>query len=39
MDPTMKQARWGRLSAWFLVNQPGPIAVRRVCRELGWTLK
>lgn len=38
MDPTMKQARWG-LSAWFLVNQPGPIAVRRVCRELGWTLK
>lgn len=39
LDDAVKQAKWGPLSEWFLADQQGPIAVRRVWAELEGTLK
>lgn len=39
LDDAVKQAKWGPLSEWFLADQQGPIAVRRVWAELDGTLK
>uniref|UniRef100_UPI0025C0325A hypothetical protein n=1 Tax=Gemmatimonas sp. UBA7669 TaxID=1946568 RepID=UPI0025C0325A len=34
----VKQAQWGALSGWFLAEQQGPIAVRKVWEELDGKL-
>ncbi len=39
VDDAVKQAKWGSLSDWFLADQQGPIAVRKVWSELDGTLK
>ena len=38
-DEAAKQANWGPYKEWFLVDQQGPIAVRKVYEELEGKLK
>jgi glyoxylase-like metal-dependent hydrolase (beta-lactamase superfamily II) len=38
-DDAAKRANWGDVGTWFLADQQGPIAVRRVWAELDGTLK
>jgi glyoxylase-like metal-dependent hydrolase (beta-lactamase superfamily II) len=39
VDAAITQANWGPLAQWFLADQQGAIAVRRVWLELDGTLK
>jgi glyoxylase-like metal-dependent hydrolase (beta-lactamase superfamily II) len=39
LDDAIKAANWGPLGGWFLAEQQGPIAVRRVWAELEGQLK
>jgi len=39
LDDAVKQAKWGALSEWFLAEQQGPVAVRKIWAELDGTLK
>jgi glyoxylase-like metal-dependent hydrolase (beta-lactamase superfamily II) len=39
LDEAVKEARWGTLGGWFLADQQGAIAVRRVWGELDGTLR
>jgi len=39
LDQALKQPRWGDIGGWFLAEQQGPIAIRRVWAELDGTLK
>ena len=39
LDEAIQEARWGALGGWFLANQQGAIAVRRVWGELDGTLR
>ncbi|WP_156799082.1 hypothetical protein [Gemmatimonas aurantiaca] len=39
VDDAVKQAKWGTLSEWFLADQQGPVAVRKVWEELDGKLK
>src|SRR5262245_14890227 len=38
-DDAIKQANWGAYKEWFLVEQQGPIAVRKVYEEIEGKLK
>jgi glyoxylase-like metal-dependent hydrolase (beta-lactamase superfamily II) len=38
-DAAVKQANWGPYQQWFLVEQQGPIAVRKVYEEIDGKLK
>lgn len=38
-DEAIKQANWGPYQEWFLVDQQGPIAVRKIYDELDGKLK
>ena len=38
-DDAIKQANWGVYKEWFIADQQGPIAVRKVYEELNGTLK
>lgn len=38
-DDAAKQANWGSYKEWFLVEQQGPIAVRKVYEEIEGKLK
>jgi glyoxylase-like metal-dependent hydrolase (beta-lactamase superfamily II) len=38
-DDAVKQANWGSYKDWFLVDQQGPIAVRKVYEEIEGKLK
>jgi glyoxylase-like metal-dependent hydrolase (beta-lactamase superfamily II) len=38
-DDAAKQANWGPYKEWFLVDQQGPIAVRKVYEEIEGKLK
>ena len=38
-DDAAKQANWGPYKEWFLVEQQGPIAVRKVYEEIEGKLK
>jgi glyoxylase-like metal-dependent hydrolase (beta-lactamase superfamily II) len=38
-DEAAKQANWGPYTEWFLVEQQGPIAVRKVYEEIEGKLK
>ena len=38
-DDAIKQANWGPYKEWFLVEQQGPIAVRKVYEEIEGKLK
>jgi glyoxylase-like metal-dependent hydrolase (beta-lactamase superfamily II) len=38
-DEAIKQANWGPYKEWFLVEQQGPIAVRKIYEEIEGTLK
>jgi glyoxylase-like metal-dependent hydrolase (beta-lactamase superfamily II) len=38
-DEAAKQANWGPYQEWFLVEQQGPIAVRRIYEEIEGKLK
>lgn len=38
-DEAIKQANWGPYKDWFLVEQQGPIAVRKVYEEIEGKLK
>lgn len=38
-DDAAKQADWGPYKAWFLVEQQGPIAVRKIYEEIEGKLK
>jgi len=38
-DDAAKQANWGVYKEWFLVEQQGPIAVRKVYEEIEGKLK
>ena len=38
-DEAAKQANWGAYREWFLVDQQGPIAVRKVYEEIEGKLK
>ena len=38
-DDAAKQANWGPYQEWFLVDQQGPIAVRKVYEEIDGKLK
>jgi glyoxylase-like metal-dependent hydrolase (beta-lactamase superfamily II) len=38
-DEAIKQANWGPYKEWFLVDQQGPIAVRKVYEEIEGKLK
>lgn len=38
-DEAAKQARWGPYTEWFLVDQQGPIAVRKVYEEIEGKLR
>jgi glyoxylase-like metal-dependent hydrolase (beta-lactamase superfamily II) len=38
-DDAIKQANWGPYKDWFLVEQQGPIAVRKVYEEIEGKLK
>ncbi len=38
-DDAAKQANWGAYKEWFLVEQQGPIAVRKVYEEIEGKLK
>jgi glyoxylase-like metal-dependent hydrolase (beta-lactamase superfamily II) len=38
-DEAAKQANWGPYKEWFLVEQQGPIAVRRIYEEIEGKLK
>ena len=38
-DEAAKQANWGPLKDWFLAEQQGPIAVRKVYQEIEGMLK
>ncbi len=39
VDDAIKQAQWGPYAGWFIADQQGPIAVRRVYDELAGKLK
>jgi glyoxylase-like metal-dependent hydrolase (beta-lactamase superfamily II) len=39
VDEAIKQANWGPYKEWFLSDQQGPIAVRKVYEELDGKLK
>ena len=39
VDDAAKQANWGPYKEWFLVEQQGPIAVRKVYEEIEGKLK
>ena len=38
VDDAVKQANWGKYATWFLAEQQGPIAVRKVYQELNGAL-
>jgi glyoxylase-like metal-dependent hydrolase (beta-lactamase superfamily II) len=38
-DEAAKQANWGPYKEWFLVDQQGPIAVRKIYEEIDGKLK
>jgi len=38
-DEAVKQANWGPYKEWFLVEQQGPIAVRKIYEEIEGKLK
>ncbi len=38
-DEAAKQAKWGPYAEWFLVEQQGPIAVRKIYEEIEGKLK
>ncbi len=38
VDDAVKQANWGEYTTWFLAEQQGPIAVRKVYQELNGQL-
>jgi cyclase len=38
-DEAVRQARWGAYADWFLAEQQGPIAIRKVYEEIEGTLK
>lgn len=38
-DDAARQANWGVYKEWFLVDQQGPIAVRKVYEEIEGKLK
>ena len=38
-DDAAKQANWGLYKEWFLVEQQGPIAVRKIYEEIEGKLK
>ena len=38
-DDAVKQANWGPLKDWFLADQQGPIAVRKVYEEIAGKLQ
>ena len=38
-DDAIKQANWGAYKEWFIADQQGPIAVRKVYEELEGKLK
>ena len=38
-DDAAKQANWGPYKEWFLVEQQGPIAVRKIYEEIEGKLK
>ncbi len=38
VDDAVKQANWGDYATWFLADQQGPIAVRKVYQELNGAL-
>lgn len=39
VEDAVKQAQWGPYATWFIADQQGPIAVRKVYEELNGTLK
>ena len=39
VDDAIKAANWGPLGGWFLAEQQGPIAVRRVWAEIEGRLR
>ncbi|HYB97226.1 MAG TPA: MBL fold metallo-hydrolase [Vicinamibacterales bacterium] len=39
VEDAIKQADWGPYREWFLADQQGPIAVRRIYEELNGTLQ
>lgn len=39
VDDAIKQANWGPYATWFIADQQGPIAVRKIYEELSGTLK
>lgn len=39
VDEAAKRANWGAIGGWFLADQQGAVAVRRVWAELDGTLK
>ncbi len=38
-EDAAKQANWGPYAAWFLSEQQGPIAVRKIYEEIEGKLK
>jgi len=38
-DDAAKQANWGPYQEWFLVEQQGPIAVRKIYEEIEGKLR
>jgi hypothetical protein len=38
-DDAAKQANWGPYKEWFLVEQQGPIAIRKIYEEIEGKLK
>jgi len=38
-EDAAKQANWGAYQDWFLVEQQGPIAVRKIYEEIEGKLK
>lgn len=39
LEQALTRASWGDLARWFLADQQGPVAIRRVWAELDGTLK
>lgn len=39
VDDAVKQANWGEYQEWFLSDQQGPIAVRKIYEEIEGKLK
>jgi hypothetical protein len=38
-DDAAKRANWGAIGSWFLADQQGPVAVRRVWAEIDGQLR